>query len=98
MVLTWLRSIEPKVGVPAGHDIGFRSKRGYGEIMDHIFGSHCELHVPPNRNMKFVDLTLSGLVLGFPHPLFTNNIDLHCIRGWRELVVEDHCSPEKYGH
>src|SRR5688500_16505970 len=42
---------EPLRCVFAGHDVGLQAKRGYEEIMDHIFRRHDQLDFSTNRNV-----------------------------------------------
>jgi hypothetical protein len=48
--------------------------------------------------MKFIDLSLACSVLDLPHPLLTNNVDIHGIVRNTVLFVIDDRPAEKYRH
>src|SRR5687768_4317344 len=66
--------------------------------MQNIFGGHRKLDTAPDRHVQLIYLTLPGLMLDLPHPLFANHVDLHRIFRHPILVVIYDRAAQEYGH
>ena len=98
VISSGLRSFKPEGRVTSGDDVGFRAKRRYEEVMNHVFRRHDQLDFATNRHVQLVDLTLAGGVLQFPHPLLADDVNLNRILGRFVLIEIDACAPAKHRH
>ena len=57
-----------------------------------------EFDLAPDGNVKFVNLTLARRMLNLPHPLFSDNVDLHRIVRWPRLLEKELSAPGEHGH
>ena len=66
--------------------------------MNDVFRRHRQFHRLPHRHMEFVDLSLSLSMLGFPHPLPSDDADLESVVGWIINVKINDRAPDKHDH
>ncbi len=98
MVRARLRRLEPERIVAAGNDVSLHPEGRDVKAVDHVLGSHDQLHGAADRHVQLVDLALPPHVLDLPHPLFADNEDLHRARR-HPIQIEEHLrAPAEHAH
>src|ERR1700683_5166953 len=90
--------LEPNCGVAARQDVLLDAEDRDKEVVNHVFGSHSELHRHAHWDMQFIDLARPFSVLQVPHPLLADDKNLHGGVGWPGILEIEAGSPdEQYG-
>src|SRR3984957_11123967 len=95
VVHTGLGGTEPCGGVAPGQHVLLDAEGRNVEAVDHVLRGHNQFDVAAHRNVQFVDLSLTFLMLEFPHPLLGYDIDFGCAAGWSALVEVNDCAPDE---
>src|ERR1035437_5278381 len=79
VILAGGRGFEPHRAVATGNHLALDAEVGDGEAVEDVLRDHGQLHGLSDGDMQGVNLVLSAGMLGLPHPLFPNDVDVHGI-------------------
>src|SRR5690606_28599025 len=97
VIFTSFAGLEPHRGVAAGHHILLDPEGWNKKAVNYILRGHGQLDRLADRNVEFVDLTLTIRVLDFPHPLFTDHRQVEGVGRWGVDFEIDLGRPDKDG-
>ena len=80
------------------NDVHLNAKRRHVEIVDDVLAGKDEFNVAAHRDVQFVDFPSSVGLLGFPHPLFADHVNIQSVlRGMAKVDIDDG-SPAEHHH
>src|SRR5258705_4212756 len=98
VVCASLGSVKPQHCVASRDNVLFDTKRRYKEAVNDVLCRHDQFDLCPEWHMQLVDFTLTGRMFKLPHPLLTDNRDLHRFFRHPVLSEKDRCAPNKHAH
>src|SRR4051812_37883362 len=76
-----------RIPVRTGYNIFLHAEGRHVKTVDDVLGGADEPDLLTDRNMKLIDLALSFGMLEFPHPLLTDDVDVHRVV-WNRVLIE----------
>jgi hypothetical protein len=98
MIFARLCRVKPNARVASRHNVGFCSESRNRNVVQHVFGRHCQLDVLTDRNVQLVDFALSRAVLKFPHPLFSDHVNFGRVCRRAKLIIKNHRAAQENRH